>query len=162
MCGGDSGGPAVVDGILVGVNGSVYGQRKGVCGTGEESSHSSVWHALPWITANMNVLLRSSQNSDFLKPNDPQTPGQSIENPNAIYVDNAPSNACSKVAGIFDALPAVVRRDTGEPGLVCSDGNPQSPDVIIKCTSSVDPNSCSKTGFCYVDGKLTNSCGSIF
>jgi secreted trypsin-like serine protease len=134
-CSGDSGGPGVQDGAIVGVHESGVG-RGGICGNQLYSMQVSVWHAMPWITANMNALLGSPQSSSTTS-----------------YVDSPPPNACSQATGVFDVAPNVIRDvDTGEPGLICSDGNPQTADPIIRCTSSIDPNSCKNTGLCLLNG----------
>jgi hypothetical protein len=165
ICDGDSGGPAILrDGTLVGITVSSGGADSANynCGDDTHSSHASVWHAMPWITSNMNALLASSQNSfgsdpSVILPNS-QLPANSV----ATYVDNPPPYACSKITGIFDVLPTVVRRtDNSEPGFVCRDSNPQTPDPVIRCRSSTDFNSCQNTGFCYLNGVPTSCTASV-
>lgn len=119
-------------------------RTRNICGEDLYSYHSSVWHAMPWITANMSVLLGSSQNSS------------------PIFVDKPPPNACSQVAGIFDVAPNVIRDvNTNAPGLICSDGNPQTPDPIIRCASSMNASSCENTGRCIFNGNAI-SCTPTF
>jgi hypothetical protein len=116
---------------------------------------------MPWIKANMDILLGSSQNSDGPGTFDPLPNPPSIGNPNVLYVDFAPGSACSRVTGVFDVLPKFVRNLSGEPGHICSDGNPQTPDPIIRCTSRTDPSSCEKNGFCELNGRF-DLCKNIF
>ena len=134
-CSGDSGCPGVQNGAIVNVHNSGIGAH-GVCGNQIYSKQVSVWHAMPWITANMNALLGSPQNSAI-----------------PTYVDSPPPNACYQAKGVFDVVPNVIRDvNSGEPGLICSDGNPQTADPIIRCTISIDPNSCRNTGLCLLNG----------
>jgi hypothetical protein len=146
VCDGDSGGPAMINGVLVAITST--GKKGALCGESPSSKHASVWHGMPWISQNVNLLLGNP--SDSILPDQTSNLPEALPGPAPIvkYVSFPPSRACQTAVGVFDVIPRSITNSKGEPGFVCDDdGNPLTPGRIIQCTSSSDPASCKDTGY---------------